>query len=607
MDHIKNRLYQLLPKIYRHRDQENSKDKPLQTLLAVMEKELSDIEARITQDYDNCFIETCEESAIPKLADLLGGLSYLRGDRENIHNVRLLVANTIHHRRRKGQTEVIEDIVHAVMGNPARIVEDRYLLSMTQSMRYPRPQKGGLVSIRSIPKTKAISTPFDSSAHTVQILTTGRHRDRYALNTANIFIWPLTAYAITNAVAYQKNERCHTFDPLGIDRPLFYRPSNSMLPSVINPDEYSDKEIFENYLYGSDRSFCIWFTDKVSGERKLISADQIVWMDLQDWSDPPPNKVAVDTKRGRIKLYEKLEYKNILVNYYYGYSGDLGGGSYSRIHTLKTKEAGIKFITCPAALLSNEIQSFINDRAVNHIVIEITDNGTAILDFSTLEGSGKTLTIQAADYQRPCLILKSPFLSLQAKEHPFVINLNGLWISGSLQLKGKVNLNLLHSTVVPNRDNASITSIQGEDPSQQAHVTLNFSIVGPLHLSHENVSSLRIGNSIVDGFNKIAITGDPEKSVYSAPLSLARTTVLGAIQARSMNRFSENIVTQPVVVESLSGCLVRYSYLLSASQTPPQFRCQSDLGDRSGYPIFVSTTYGQPGYAKLNQHTNLPY
>lgn len=62
---MSDRLYQLLPAIYRLRDA--AEGEPLRALLAVVEEEFNLLEADIDRLYDNWFIETCDEWVVAYL------------------------------------------------------------------------------------------------------------------------------------------------------------------------------------------------------------------------------------------------------------------------------------------------------------------------------------------------------------------------------------------------------------------------------------------------------------------------------------------------------------------------------------------------------------
>jgi hypothetical protein len=65
-----NRLYELLPAIYRQRDYQA--DKSLEALLDVMAEQVKFLENDIECLYRNWFIETCQEWITPYIGDLVG-------------------------------------------------------------------------------------------------------------------------------------------------------------------------------------------------------------------------------------------------------------------------------------------------------------------------------------------------------------------------------------------------------------------------------------------------------------------------------------------------------------------------------------------------------
>src|SRR5438270_10666882 len=105
-----DRLYKLLPAVYRQRDAEQGQ--PLRSLLEVIGEQVNVIEADIAQLYENWFIETCQDWAVPYIADLIGyrpvheagepeGMATSQGQQRNkILIPRREVANTIRNRRR---------------------------------------------------------------------------------------------------------------------------------------------------------------------------------------------------------------------------------------------------------------------------------------------------------------------------------------------------------------------------------------------------------------------------------------------------------------------------------------------------------------------------
>ena len=69
-DPRQDRLFQLLPAIYRIRDEERGF--PMRAWLRVMASQVNVVEDDIAQLYDNWFIETCEDWVVPYIGDLVG-------------------------------------------------------------------------------------------------------------------------------------------------------------------------------------------------------------------------------------------------------------------------------------------------------------------------------------------------------------------------------------------------------------------------------------------------------------------------------------------------------------------------------------------------------
>src|SRR6266568_6423207 len=65
-----DRLYNLLPSVYRQRDAEQQWQ--LLALLRVIAEQVNIVEADIAQLYENWFIETCQEWVVPYIGDLIG-------------------------------------------------------------------------------------------------------------------------------------------------------------------------------------------------------------------------------------------------------------------------------------------------------------------------------------------------------------------------------------------------------------------------------------------------------------------------------------------------------------------------------------------------------
>ena len=141
-----DRLYALLPPIYRIRDAQQGY--PLQALLRVIAEQVDVVEQDIAQLYDNWFIETAQDWAVPYIADLIGYRPiHEAGEPGDVNTTegpglnkilipRREVANTIHYRRSKGALALLETLTNDVAGWPARAVEFFRLLGWTQNLNH---------------------------------------------------------------------------------------------------------------------------------------------------------------------------------------------------------------------------------------------------------------------------------------------------------------------------------------------------------------------------------------------------------------------------------------------------------------------------------------
>lgn len=366
-----NRLYDLLPTIYRQRDADE--DYPLRQLLQVIAEQVDGVEADIGQLYDNWFIETCQDWMVPYIADLVGYRLVHEagepGDGQTVQGQQLNkiliprreVANTIRYRRRKGTLSLLELLAQDVAGWPARAVEFYKLLGWTQHVNHLRPTQGQTADLRAMDALDLLNGPFEQLAHTVEVRRISSRPDpgRYNLPSVGLFVWRLRSYSVTKTLAYcleDVADCCYTFSILGNDTPLFNRPQPELEPTHIaeelnlptpirrrafelsashtgavwgqaSPDYYSaDAD-------GRSRSLAIWAAGWGSHDPALpIPAEQMIPADLSSWQYQPPNGyVAVDPERGRIAFpLNQVPKENVWVSYRYGFSADMGGGEYGR-------------------------------------------------------------------------------------------------------------------------------------------------------------------------------------------------------------------------------------------------------------------------------------
>ena len=147
-----DRLYKLVPDIYRMRDADQRY--PLQALLRVIAEQVNLVEDDITQLYENWFIETAEDWAVPYIAELIGYRPVLKiGEKDSSALGRVLVprrevSNTIRYRRAKGTLALLELLAQDVAGLPARAVEFFKLLPWNQNINHLHLDRVCTVDVR---------------------------------------------------------------------------------------------------------------------------------------------------------------------------------------------------------------------------------------------------------------------------------------------------------------------------------------------------------------------------------------------------------------------------------------------------------------------------
>ncbi|MEH2070107.1 MAG: hypothetical protein V7K47_18420 [Nostoc sp.] len=355
MSNSLDRLYELLPAVYRIRDAELGY--PLQDLLRVIAEQVNIIEADITQLYENWFIETCQDWVVPYIGDLIGyqnirsyGTNAIADEKGNkILIPRREVANTIRYRRRKGTLALLELLADKVAGWPARVVEFHQLVSKTQHINHLHSSSSTTVNLHHVDKITKLNNPFDELAHTVDIRQIGSLYQPGKHNTPNvgIFVWRLKPYSMTLTPAFcleEVSSNCYTFSITGNDTPLYTRPQltedetkvarelNLPIPIQRQALQSHKSDYFDSNPNPEQFSKSLQVWKGVGSKLRLVSPEQIIIADLSDWNyQPEQDYIAVDPELGRMIFpIRQLPKNGVWVSYHYGFSADIGGGEYDR-------------------------------------------------------------------------------------------------------------------------------------------------------------------------------------------------------------------------------------------------------------------------------------
>jgi hypothetical protein len=394
---VPERLYNLLPAIYRIRDAD--RNQALRALLAVIESELQAIEDDITGLYRDWFIETCADWVIPYIGQMLGVRTLHHVESVSSYSLRAYVANTLAYRRRKGTPAVLEQIARDITGWRARVVEFFQLLSTTQHLNHVRLDYPALLDLKDSDPLELLEGPFQRAAHTADIRHISGENGWYNIPNIGLYLWRLQPYLMTDAPPVRVGDGRYHFSSLGHDMPLFHLPEPeeeiTHLAQEINVPTpirrlalYRDLEQYrEKYqatapedrpedsdYYGPNRGINI----TVNGQP--VSPMDVVACNLSHWARPDAGRVAVDPVNGRLAFAagEDPGLALVLVSYAYGFSADLGGGPYDRFDTLEdASAAGWSVQVAKGTALSTIQMALAQWSAAGkpNGVIEVLDNG----------------------------------------------------------------------------------------------------------------------------------------------------------------------------------------------------------------------------------------
>ncbi len=518
-----DRLYELLPAIYRIRDAEQCE--VLKALLRVIGEQVNLVEEDIARLYDNEFIETCENWVVPYIADLVGYQPVHEagepGDvrteqgaaRNKILIPRREVANTIRYRRRKGTLALLELLANDIAGWPARAVEFYKLLGWTQALNHLHVERGRTVDVRHSGPLGLLGSPFDELAHAVDVrrINSQRTVGRYNIPSVGVFVWRLKSYSVTQTPACcveAEGPHCFTFSVLGNDAPLYIRPAletdpthiaeESNLPVPIRRSALAERK---DRLYGINQSLFIWTGVKrgKSIVQEPVPLEKIVPADLSGWQYlPRRGTVAVDPVLGRIAFPTQQAPKNgVWVSYRYGFSADIGGGEYDR--PLSQPNAATLYRVSqngPLDTLAKAFNLWREQKAV-HAVIEIDDSRVYVEPVSIEFFNGQeSLQLRAANGKRPVIRLldwqtsQPDALTVMGKAGERFV-LDGIMVTGrGIQLSGDLKQAIIrHATLVPGWSlGGDCTPQRPTEPSLEVFspnvcVIIEHSILGSIQLN----------------------------------------------------------------------------------------------------------------------------
>ena len=572
---MSDKLYNLLPAVYRQRDAEIGE--PLRGLMAILEEQYEALEADMAQLYDNWFIETCEEWVVPYIADLLG-LKGIEPSPEGECSQRSFVANTLAYRRRKGTAPVIEQIGTDLTGHPAKVTEYFQTLATHQNLNHLQLHRPGTALVRPAALACRAHGPFDPLPHGAEVRSISSGRGRYNIPNIGLDLWRIQSRWIEEAEPTDLGGGRYLFDPLGRERPLFNRPRNDTgLESSPLPSEVPDlldwrplRQELERLREGvaqdvGDVYFGRQPVFEITVGGASLAAEEFYIASLDPWRKPSRG-VAVDVGRGRIAFASPPAAK-VLVSYADGFPGDLGAGPYDRrrYQVPEIRRELTLFVGGDGAHpdLTSALAAWDPDADPSARIL-LRDNRSFSGDVVVKQSKG-SLRIEAQNGTRPVL---NGSLRLAATGGLTSLWIEGVLINGVLAVNSNLQqLQLLCCTFVK----SGVPSLRVDPNNRGLTVVASRCIFGAVQLPRD-MGPARFEDCVIDGRNDdFAIASG--KAAFACATGVVRSTVLGSCWLKQ-GELSESLFTDVVHCERIQTGCCRYSWIPFESRVPQRFRCQ---------------------------------
>jgi hypothetical protein len=654
------RLYSLLPAVYRLRDAEQGE--PLRALLAAFAQQFAALEENIEQLYDDQFIETCADWVAPYIGDLIG-YRPLHGVAPKVASPRAEVANTIAYRRRKGTALMLEQLAADVTDWPAHAVEFFELLTATQYMKHIRLPAKATADLRDLQATFRIGSAFEKFARTPEMRRPESGAGRYNIPNIGIFLWRLRSHSLTAQPLVpdpgDASARKFRVNPLGADLRLFSRAQTeddiSHLAEPVNVPEPLSVRLMALAVKAAQASTAV-APDAVLGDNYgsaegfvllrpgnppvPVSVSNVRICDLRDildgsgnvvgWNHEtavPAGTIGIDPERGRILLGSAAD-GPLLATFYYGMAREIGGGEYKR--TPEGDDLPTQLAISNGGPLQPELDTI---AAGGRLLIgdSLTYAQTPVfkVDGFTATVPAGLHAVVAAAAQNPArpLIAAGGDISLAIGARGRLVIDGIVFSGGALHLAAAADnepreLILRDCTLVPglslHPDGSAVSP--GSPSLVVAHpfakVTLERCITGPLVVDSHAEITLR--DCIVDAgaAENVAFAGNGSGGP-GATLTITESTVVGKVDARLITLASNSIFfarlgpapgetwAAPVVAERRQAGCMRFCFVPSGSITPRRFHCVPDQDNPDVLPHFTSLRYGDAGYGQLRGVTDL--
>ena len=207
----------------------------LDALLASVDEQVALLARDIDQVYDDAFVDSCSDWAVPYIGSLLG----LPSDAS-----RLEVANAMALRRRKGTPAALEDFAEVVSGWTARVLEGWQVTACAHRLGHPAGPRRTVFSFTGADPDR-VGGPFDASQRVVSF------ERGVAPNGLRVTVWPrhVHTHHQTECAPTAATGR-FALHPLGGESPMFLAPRPLVVsrePGVGRTGDESDAPVRVTY------------------------------------------------------------------------------------------------------------------------------------------------------------------------------------------------------------------------------------------------------------------------------------------------------------------------------------------------------------------------
>jgi hypothetical protein len=598
------------------------------------------LEEDIDQVWQDLFVDSCAEWALPYLGALLG----LPADAERIE-----VAFAVALRRRKGTPAALEDFAEGVTGLTSRVIEGWQVTAWAQHLGHPGGPRPATLDLRS-PDRLRVGTPFERARRS---LTPG---GRWSPRAATVVVWPWTVRTLLDTEAFPLPEADRfALHPLGVEAPLYLRPRPLRLASGratvgSRTGDERDAPVRATYdvlqllagpgdlTYGGSLSLAPTHPLADVGQptppllRVTVgdppSSQAVPWAGLRFGSLPPgvaapappgPGQVLVDVARGHLQLGSGLAGR-VRVTWHRPLAGSLGAFASTAdvdpaarvVVNVDPDGSGPDVVdTLTAAFQRAKDESARLDPALSRP--GVADVEIRLLTSDRLAPPPR----QAFTPTVPRWRIVAPPLMTPTVTGPLSLDLAGACVTLAGFLLGG-NLTLGRRLMGVSLDGMTMDPAAGQvlvaDDAWELAFEARRCILGPVRADLAS-QPLVIADSVVDGrrlrlrgcggsSGAAAVDAVGARQRFGPALSADSVTFAGPVRTDSVDAVDCLFLDGVAVVQAQEGCL-RHCYLGPASTPSPRlpqtYRC-GPFPD----PTFVSEGFDGAGYYRLDLDTGTP-